>query len=155
MLAQAALKSLGRDLVGTGLCLILFDDFEPSPRNPDEDLGSSHVHRRRKAGDRKQITSEFPAPDPYSAAEMLHGRRSTTDFLGDLFHRICYEQLTHLVDFLFDPGTSRRLLLCASVDENHTVSPRAPGSLLQLLDEWFNLEEVQGARLACNCVRLL
>jgi hypothetical protein len=100
------------------------------------------VHRSRKAGDRKQITSEFSAPDPNSAAQMLYGRRTATDLLGDLFNRVCYEQLTHLIDFLFSPGTSHRFLLCASVDENHTVSPRAPGSLLQLLDERLDLQEV-------------
>jgi hypothetical protein len=86
---------------------------------------------------------------------MLHRRRTATDLLGDLFNRICYEQLTHLIDFLFRPGTSHRFLLCASVDENNTVSPGAPGSLLQLLDERFNLQKVQRARLACNCKGLL
>jgi hypothetical protein len=40
--------------------------------------------------------------------------------------------------------------LHASVDEDHAVSPRAPGKLLQFLYEWFNFQEVKGARLECE-----
>jgi hypothetical protein len=78
---------------------------------------------------------------------MLHGRCAAADLPGNHLNRNDYKEFAYLVDLLFGPRTPQRLLLYASVDEDHAVSPRAPGNLLQFLYEWFNFQEVQGARL--------
>jgi hypothetical protein len=91
---------------------------------------------------------------PPSAADMLHGRRAAADLSCNYVNGIGYEEFAYLVDLFFGPRTPHRLLLHASVDEDHAVSPRAPRNLLQFLYEWFNFQEVQGARLECERVCL-
>jgi hypothetical protein len=86
------------------------------------------MHCRGKAADGKQIASEFVDSDSPSAAEVLPGGRAAAHLPCNHVNGIGYKEFTYLVDLFFGPSTPQRLLLYASVDEDHAVSPRAPGS---------------------------
>jgi hypothetical protein len=61
---------------------------------------------------------------------VLHGRRTAANLPRNYINGIGYQEFAYLIDLFFSPGTPQRLLLYASVDEDHAVSPRAAGNLL-------------------------
>jgi hypothetical protein len=88
------------------------------------------MHRGSKAVDRQSIAFDFPDPNSLSAVEVPHGRHAAADLPDNNLSWIGYIEFTYLIDLPFGPGTPQRLLLYASPDEDHALSPRDPGTAL-------------------------